>query len=101
MRVAYVDTTGLISEILLAELTTIEQAAPYYSQAFISCCQEVPDDAAVGMGFIDGKWQFPPDVPDPEPEVTMEELVNRVVVVENDVDEVKRGLMDVSMGISE
>ena len=99
MRVAYVDTTGLISEILLAELTTIEQAAPYYSQAFISCCQEVPDDAAVGMGFIDGKWQFPPDVP--EPEVAAFNLINRVVAVENDVDEVKRGLMDVSMRIPE
>lgn len=99
MRMAYVDSTGLISEILPEEFQTIEMVEQYYSPAFASHCQLVPDDAQVGMRFIDGEWKFPE--PDPEPEVTMEELVNRVVVIENDVDEVKRGLMDASMRISE
>lgn len=99
MRMAYVDSTGLISEILPEEFQTIEMVEQYYSPAFASHCQLVPDDAQVGMGFYDGKWQFPPV--DPPHEVTMGELVNRVIVVESDVDEVKRGLMDVSMRIPE
>lgn len=98
MRVAYIDY-GRISEILPEEFTSIEQAAQYYPASYIEKCQMVPDTAQVGMRFIDGEWKFPE--PDPEPEVTMEELVNRVVVVENDVGKVKRGFMDVSMRISE
>lgn len=98
MRVAYIDF-GRISEILPAEFISIEQAAQFYPVDYIEKCQMVSDTVQAGMYFIDGEWKFPE--PDPEPEVTMEELVNRVVVIENDVDEVKRGLMDASMRISE
>lgn len=98
MRVVYIDY-GRISEILPEEFTSIEQAAQYYPASYIAKCKMVPDTAQVGMYFIDGEWKFPE--PEPEPEVTMEELAGRVVVVENDADEVKRGLMDVSMRIPE